>query len=457
MPYQYLTAFFIFSNIFFLTLSSYLGLDRPLFNLDYLLLIIIFYFSRNILSLTSLFVIFFVFFNIDVLLMVIQIFPFVRLTDILYLSNFIFNGPILYRLLLLFLVVLFFLQFFVLRDYFFKKIHLNIKQAMSIICCVLIALVVKNTFYPVKIKNVDNHFNRQIFNSQLWFFLKNQRTSFFGSLNQQTLLADSRYDAATKPLREQLIKHDLSHKILIIVNESWGATNKQEHQQAILKSIYQKQNKLEWIKQGDFNFIGTTVAGELRELCYKQPLSLDLKNGNRLEFQNCIPNQLKKLGYQTYAIHGAKSIMYERNDWYSKAGFQHLYFFEKLPNAGLCYAFEGRCDIKIPIYIKKMFANPEPTLVYWMTLNTHTPYNDKIFYDGLECTVLGVKQESESCKNYRLQYQFFTVLSQLIDDPVMKGVEVYVVGDHSPPIFDIKDNLFNFKGSNVAWLHFKIK
>ena len=40
---------------------------------------------------------------------------------------------------------------------------------------------------------------------------------------------------------------------------------------------------------------------------------------------------------------------------------------------------------------------------------------------------------------------------------MMQGVEVYVVGDHSPPIFNLSDNFFSFKGSDVAWFHFKIK
>jgi hypothetical protein len=80
-----------------------------------------------------------------------------------------------------------------------------------------------------------------------------------------------------------------------------------------------------------------------------------------------------------------------------------------------------------------------------------------VFIDGLDCVMLKVKQDSETCNNYKLQHQFFSALSQLITDPNMKGIEVYVVGDHSPPVFNLGDNFFSFKGSEVAWIHFKIK
>lgn len=92
-----------------------------------------------------------------------------------------------------------------------------------------------------------------------------------------------------------------------------------------------------------------------------------------------------------------------------------------------------------------------------MTLSTHAPYDDTLFIQGLNCTNLKIKEKSETCRNYKLQYQFFSALSQLIDDPAMKGVEIYVVGGHSPPIFNLGDNFFSFKGSEVAWIHFKVK
>lgn len=39
----------------------------------------------------------------------------------------------------------------------------------------------------------------------------------------------------------------------------------------------------------------------------------------------------------------------------------------------------------------------------------------------------------------------------------MKGVEVYIVGDHAPPIMSLKDNFNTFKDLEVGWVKFKIK
>ena len=92
-----------------------------------------------------------------------------------------------------------------------------------------------------------------------------------------------------------------------------------------------------------------------------------------------------------------------------------------------------------------------------MTLNTYAPYDDKIIIKGFDCTAMGLEKDTSACGNYQLQYQFFRALSMLIADPMMHGVEVYVVGDHPPPMAEIRDNLKAFKNNEVAWLHFKIK
>lgn len=80
-----------------------------------------------------------------------------------------------------------------------------------------------------------------------------------------------------------------------------------------------------------------------------------------------------------------------------------------------------------------------------MTLNTHAPYDDYLFYDNFKCNKLNIQEWSETCKNFKLQHQFFDALSYLIKSEAMKAVVVFVVGDHSPPIFDIKNNIFSFK------------
>lgn len=459
MKIIYGVGYFLYINIFLFCASLYFGLGHPFFNIDYLLLLIFCCFPRNTFIHILLAICFLCIYFIDVILMVMQIFPFVRLTDLIYLSNFIFYGPVLYRTLLWIVILNGIVNFFILKDYFFKKIQLNYKQFVMISLLVLGVLFVKHLLNPLEKDEVYARFEKQWVDSQLLFFIKNRQSSFIESVGgPATKLEPSRYKNATQPLFAQLQKHQpLSKKILIVVNESWGETLKPEYQAAILAPIYQKRDKLEFIQQGAFNNIGATVAGELRELCQKQPTTFNLKDADDAEFKDCLPNKFKELGYKTHAVHGAMSIMYDRSSWYPKAGFEDFYSFEQLSDAGLCFSFSGRCDVKLIPHIKSLLGQSDKSLVYWMTLNTHAPYDDKIFYGGFNCAVLGIKQGTESCNNFRLQYQFFTALSQLIDDPKMQGVEVYVAGDHSPPIFNIGENFFSFKNSDVAWIHFKIK
>lgn len=457
--YLRIFAFLIFCNLFFAITSLCLGLGRPVVNLDYLFLLGFYFFPNQIIRSSLLFISFYILYFIDLLLLVLQIFPFIRLTDIFYLSAFIFNGPILYRTLLLVVAANFFISFFIIRDYLFKKIKLSCKQFIFIFSFIIVLLFTKHLLNPLSKNIVYGRFDTEWVNSQLLFFIKFRHSSFIEAIDgDATKLKPSPFDSATKPLFNQLIRQQhLSKRVLLIVNESWGETYKPKDQQAILTPIYQKNDKLDFIQQGSFNFIGATVAGEIRELCQKQPTTFNLKEAQSIEFKDCLPNQFKKLGYQTYATHGAMSVMYDRSRWYPKAGFDHLYFFEQLQHAGSCRAFSGRCDVQLIPHIKKQLMSSDKSFVYWMTLNTHAPYDDYIFIKGFDCAALRIKEATETCLNYKLQYQFFSALSELIDDPDMRGVEIYVAGDHSPPMFNISDNFFSFKGSDVAWIHFKIK
>lgn len=456
---KYIIGFSILVNLFFVSTSYWLGLGRPIINLDYLLLLLFCCLPRNLLSSTFLLLLFFTIFSIDILLMVVQIFPFVRLADLIYLSGFIFNGPILYRILLLITVFIFLIIFIIIRDYFLNKIKLNSKYFIIIILCMFIILFVKHLIYPLEKNEVYARFDKEWIGSQILFFIKNRQSSFVESIGGDvTKLEMSKYKNSTKPLFNQLKnKEVLSKKVLLILNESWGETISSEHQAAILAPIHQRKNHLEFIKQGTFNFVGATVAGELRELCNKQPSTFNLKNVRENEFTECLPYQFKQLGYTTYAIHGAMSVMYDRSSWYPKAGFEQINFFEQLSDAGRCRAFSGRCDTQLIPYIQKNLLASDKSFVYWLTLNTHAPYDDRVMIDGLDCVALKVKEGTETCNNYKLQYQFFSSLAQIIDDPEMQGVEVYVAGDHPPPIFNLADNFFSFKGGEVAWIHFKIR
>lgn len=441
----------ILYNLGFAWVAVDQGLQRPYFNFDYLLLSLYYLFLSDFIKKITLFVLLGTFYSLDILLLALQIFPFVHFTDIIYLSSFIFNGPIFYRLLILATVVYFLLSFIFLKNIFSQRIKLYIK---SIFVLCIVTIILGTLQYSVGYNNALHTY----IGSQTLFFLKNHQSSFVMQQGQANLLQVSRYSAATQELWKSVENNNsISKKVLLVVNESWGATQKPEHQNAILVALYHRQDKLKFLKQGNLDFMGATVAGELRELCQKTPPSLNLKDIHTEQFANCLPQRLKQLGYKTHALHAASSRLYERDYWYPAAGFTYSSFAETFTQARPCESFSGRCDIDLIPYVKRALLAAPHSFVYWLTLNTHAPYDDRLFIQGLSCKVLGVREDTETCLNYKLQHQFFTALAELIDDPDMQGVEVYVVGDHSPPIFDLGRNLFSFQGTQVAWLHFQIK
>jgi hypothetical protein len=96
------------------------------------------------------------------------------------------------------------------------------------------------------------------------------------------------------------------------------------------------------------------------------------------EFGNCLPDELKDLGFHTIAIHGNHGSFYRRKDWYPRAGFEEIWFKWRLESAGLpdCVGvFKGVCDAAIANWIGKRLEQPDPNprFVYWVTLNSHLP------------------------------------------------------------------------------------
>ena len=87
-----------------------------------------------------------------------------------------------------------------------------------------------------------------------------------------------------------------------------------------------------------------TVQGEIRELCAYRVKGLGLGNTPAETFIPCIPNQLKQQGYPTLALHGGSKIMYNRPDWYPKAGFDEIKAQEEMPDKKRCASFDGVCE-----------------------------------------------------------------------------------------------------------------
>ena len=121
------------------------------------------------------------------------------------------------------------------------------------------------------------------------------------------------------------------------------------------------------------------------------------------EFLGCLPSKLKKQGYSTYVMHGTDGELYDRKRWYPLVGFEHVLFKDSFKKSRNCKSFSGKCDYDLLELMSGIFANNEKVFLYWLTLNTHSPYDDKLFIDGLNCKKYNINTDSETCLNLKQQ------------------------------------------------------
>lgn len=82
------------------------------------------------------------------------------------------------------------------------------------------------------------------------------------------------------------------------------------------------------------------MPGEMRELCgIETRVRIDAAV-ERLA-GTCLPRQMPEKGYRTVAIHGYKSRMFQRSDWYPQIGFERSYFLEDLKSMAAMHICEG--------------------------------------------------------------------------------------------------------------------
>lgn len=440
---QKLLLLIVLTNIFLYAISFQLGLDRPIINVDYILVFLVFLvFDYNKWLKVIAIVCLLAMSGIDILLLVNQIFPFVQLGDLFYLSTFVFTGPVAYQKWLFMAVFYLIIIYVITSEYFFiKHKHAPFKEIIFyIVCCCLIA-----------------PFNFTVIKSQTLFFISNYADDYHKISNSDELLIKNKYQSISKTIFDNIEQGKSGKKILLVVNESLGKATDPRIQKALLAPLYKYKRNYDYIEDGGFSFVGPTVSGELRELCQKNATVMDISKVDNTEFTNCLPARLRRQGYATYSVHGADGALYDRSRWYPLIGFDHVLFKDDFTEARDCKSFSGKCDYDLFEPISDILASKEKVLLYWLTLNTHTPYDDYLFVDGFDCKKFSLKVKGEACLNFKQQYQFFYRLSEYVQDDRMKGVEVYIVGDHAPPIMSLKDNYSVFEDFDVSWIKLKIK
>lgn len=437
----------IIANLAMYILAFWTGSIRLIVNIDYFIPLLFLAFRKNLLFIFS-----FILISLyDFLMIFSQIFPFIRINDVIYLLKFSFMSSTTYKIYGLVLIFFLFFQIFFIIKTNFAKLNTYLLVLFNI--CILFY-----AFYVHFQENSGGKFwkpnEKQLVASQLVNYFEYRNKGFIKTYDMEGLaFQNTKIRGATKNLFDQ--NKIQNEKILLVINESWGVPITSDIQKNILKPLLNNSN-IKNIKQSEVSFNGFTIAGELRELCQKVPNHFNLKN-QTTGFENCLPHKFKNKGYYTVAVHGALGLMYDRQHWYPRAGFEKILFRDSglnLPNSH-CYSFPGNCDRDIAQRIQSEFKNNNNLFLYWLTLNTHAIYDQRdLIVDKFNCKIFYIKEDTASCRNLKLQAQFFDTLGNLINNPEFNGTRVIVVGDHAPPIIQSEKSVF--KENLVPIIDFEI-
>lgn len=436
-------------NAGFLVVGWWFDLARPLFNIDYALVLLLITLGwrwvGGLLAVISLLG--------DTLVLVSQVLPFPRVSDLLYLLSF---APLVSAVHAVFLALALGLIVTKLVAFIWIGQRVTVKPALLVLNLLLLVLLYQVYVGDRQSTATYRHAAGGVVASQAVNFVLMRSDLFLEHYSGEGLELKARLPGATELWFDAVGKELVAPRLLLVLVESWGTPHDPAIQQALLAPLHRL--PLQQWQQGTLNTVGTTLDGELRELCMLHSSRYNLTEITE-GFENCLPNRLQQLGYETAAVHGATGMMYDRHHWYPRVGFQRQLFFESQPWPRRCFSFPGACDRDMAEAVKAFFSGEGRRFMYWLTLNSHAPYDLRDLHrpDVLDCQALMVSLESEVCRNLLLQAQFFADLAELLRSDSMAGMDVVVVSDHVPIIMNAAERQQYFVDGVIPWVRLVTK
>ena len=457
--FQFILSFLL-PNIVFFGIAYYLHATRLIINIDYILPCLLLLFHNRLIRSFGV-ILFIVLMLIETHLLVLKFFPFLNIFMIKDLLPFILIGPTEY-LIVTFILILGIISISYCA-WCLNKNQKDLFYPVVFSVFMLLLYIYVGVFSSLKYKDIYKE--GDVFEITP-FYIHSQinvyRELLIGDFSH-IMLSDGKLIPYTDfdTVGMDYIKKPYNKKILFIIAESFGVLKNNDIQQEVFQKIYEQSDRFEFIEHGVVEANASTLAAEFREFCRKSfEKGIDFSKTNDKEFSDCVPNKLKVQGYKTVSFHGASSFMYNRKVTYPKFGFQKNIFRENTLDKKQCHAFNGTCDSEIFSLIANEFLDSDKIFVYWLTLTSHYPYNEKdIFNRRFNCQKYDIPQ-GPLCRNLILQTQFMDQLADLSKQPTMTGVEVFLVGDHPHQTIDPNDLLFSEKiieKEKVSFIHFKIK
>jgi len=432
-------------NLAFLILAQAIGLSRPWLNVDYAAVALLLMVGPFWLAATA----FCAFLFFDLAAVVGQMMPFLRLQDALYLSQFLGIAPNSYKAVAVLVLMLAGVSLWL----FGRLERWSSRPAVMVVVNLFVYVYVIFVFAvdaPSEGESIWRVNNEKWIASQTVFNVDVRGGGFVKSFRLEgDPFEPSLYDGVTAPLFE--VARPETDKILLVVVESWGVSSAPVMAD-VLEPLLDRKASFKKFKRGESFFSGATVAAELRELCQYHAKHFNLKSAED-GFQSCLPNRLRRAGYDTIGMHGAAGTMYDRAYWYPRAGFEQTIFYETKSWEHRCYSFPGACDFELMAEVPRFFAEVDKGFFYWLTLNSHYFYDNRdIHLDRFDRAKYGMDADPQVCRNLKLQAQFFHYFSKMLERPEMADVEVMIVGDHDPIISNEETYEEYFKKNRVPWI-----
>lgn len=240
--------------------------------------------------------------------------------------------------------------------------------------------------------------------------------------------------AASDVIRQALgSKQALPRNIVLVLSESWGRLVDPAIEQQVRNMItvpgLSERYHIEW---GQVPFLGSTVPGELRELCGVRS-QVVTPRAAYVSALHCLPKRLAERGFETRSVHGFTGTFFNRTAWYPALGFEHIGFAQDierqqpgLPRCGT--AFRGYCDADVfAAASRTLIGAARPQFLYWLSLNAHTPVEQPPLATA-DC-----KGEEAVCRLAGFYSIVLRAVTQAALMPELQDTAFIVVGDHAPP------------------------
>lgn len=255
-----------------------------------------------------------------------------------------------------------------------------------------------------------------------------------------------------------------NRNLLVVMVEGLGAYTDPRHTRLLTDLIDTPAVRARYdFASGTSPYLGSTTGAAARELCGEWGDYLDYRDGAA---KTCLPSTLMRAGYDTFALHGFTEKFFDRDRWYPKIGFGTSMFSEQLEHGPLketarrCgLTFKGLCDRDVGEVARRLLTEPHdaPRFVYWLTLNTHMPFNLEEATRRFACANEGgVFADKTVCYLTEMWADVVAQTVAIATDPDLPPSDILIVGDHHTPFFTRSARRL-FRDGEVAWFALKAR